>query len=66
MFLFNLAQFSVLIDNTEQVIFEKRTRCLHLEHYRPKNRTRMNFAKNNFSVCQGTVAVLFKSKLKHS
>jgi hypothetical protein len=42
----------------------KCTRYLHLEHYRPNNRTHINFPKNNISVCQGTVAILSKRDLK--
>jgi len=37
---------------------------LHSEHYMQKNRTHINFAKNEISVCQGTVAVQCRSKLK--
>jgi len=41
--LFNLAQFTLIIDNTEQIILEKRTLHLHLQHYTPKNRICINF-----------------------
>jgi hypothetical protein len=51
-FLFNLAQFSLIIDHQKQVILDKPTCYLHLqlEYYKPKNRTRTNFPKNGSSL----------------
>jgi hypothetical protein len=49
-FLFNLAQFSLIIDNSKQPILEEHTHCLHLEHYTPIDRTCINFPKNDISV----------------
>jgi len=44
-------------------MLEELNRYLHLQHYTPKNRTRINFW-SNISVWQGTDAVLPKNKLK--
>jgi len=44
-FLFNLAQFSFIIDNPKQLILEKPT-----QHYMSKNRTIIDFPKNDISV----------------
>lgn len=61
---FNLAQFSLITDNPKQLLLEKLIRYLHLEHYKPKNRTHIKLPKNYISVRQGTVTSLSKSKLK--
>jgi hypothetical protein len=47
-FSFNLVQFCLIVDNQRQLISGKRARYLHLGHYTPKNRTRINFPKNEF------------------
>jgi hypothetical protein len=47
-FLFNLDQFSLITDNTKQLILEKCTHYIHSEHCLLKKRTRINFPKKYF------------------
>jgi len=60
-FLFNLVQPSLIIDDPKLLILGKRTR--HLEHYTRRNRTLTHFPKNCFSLVQGTVKIPYKGKL---
>jgi len=50
-FLFNLAQFSLVTDDPGQLVLEKCTCYVHLEHYIPKNMTQINFTKNDMYFC---------------
>jgi hypothetical protein len=51
-FLFSLAQLYLILDNPEQIILEDRTG--YLEHYMEKDRTRINFPKNDISYTEAT------------
>jgi hypothetical protein len=63
-FLFNLVQFSFIIENPRQRILEKRTRYVHLERYTPKKRYSSKLFRESCSCVTKIVAVLPKSKQK--
>jgi hypothetical protein len=56
-FLFNLAQLSLIIGNPKQLLLEKYTHYLHLEHYTPRNRTHISFQRNCCSSIQDQTKV---------
>lgn len=59
-FLFKLAQCSLIIDSPEQLMLEECIHCIQLKHYVPYNRTRLNFPEKD--ICVTMSCVNYKQK----